>query len=422
MSEVLLKVDNVGKRFCRSLKRSLWYGLQDVGSEFRGRSHGGAVRLPQSSADVQLRQDEFWAVKDVSFELRRGECLGLIGRNGAGKTTLLRLLNGLIKPDAGTIESKGLIGALIALGSGFNPILSGRENIYVGGSVLGLNSDEIDQKLDEIIEFAEIREFIDSPVQSYSSGMQARLGFAVASSLNQDILLIDEILSVGDASFRAKCYKRLALMKESGCSFIFVSHTPLAIQQICDTGLYMEKGRQVYIGSVNNCLNRYLLQERIKPSQPAKSIFKIPQQELLVDKVPCITSLKVDSLLKFGDRFAAEFEVAGIEHFVGGHYPLWLQVYLRKTQGEFAEFTFECQLEEYGLQPHGKYTILLACKHLLLPPSEYSLKGSIVVKKPKQIIFSTDNLPVNIIDNGIELEGSLISSIKESFHFSLANA
>ena len=128
--DVLLRVDNVSKRFCRSLKRSLWYGLQDLGSELGGRRHDGGGGLPQSSADVRLRKDEFWAVKDVSFELRRGECLGLIGRNGAGKTTLLRMLNGLIKPDTGEIEIKGKVGGLIALGCGFNPVLSGRERIF----------------------------------------------------------------------------------------------------------------------------------------------------------------------------------------------------------------------------------------------------------------------------------------------------
>lgn len=203
--DVLVKVDNVSKRFCHSLKRSLWYGLQDLGSEIGGHRHGGGSGLPQSSANVQLRPDEFWAVKDVSFELRRGECLGLIGRNGAGKTTLLKMLNGLIKPDTGRIVMKGNVNALIALGAGFNPILSGRENIYTNASILGLNSAQTGQKLEEIVEFSEIEEFVDSPVQTYSSGMQVRLGFAIATALNPDILILDEVLAVGDQRFRSKC-------------------------------------------------------------------------------------------------------------------------------------------------------------------------------------------------------------------------
>src|SRR5215468_4632332 len=163
MSDVLIKVDHVQKKFCRSLKKSLWYGVQDICSEF--------VPLGTSkSRNNELRAGEFLAVDDTSFAVRRGECLGLIGHNGAGKTTLLKMLNGLIKPDKGRIEMRGRVGALIALGAGFNPILTGRENIYINGSVLGLSKKEIDAKIDEIIDFAEIGEFIDAPVQAYSSG------------------------------------------------------------------------------------------------------------------------------------------------------------------------------------------------------------------------------------------------------------
>ncbi len=197
--DVLVRVEGVSKKFCRDLKRSLWYGLKDTAADLLGRNGASSLRL-----------DEFWAVDGVSFELRRGDCLGLIGRNGAGKTTLLKMLNGLMKPDKGRIEIRGRVGALISLGAGFNPILTGRENIYVNGSVLGLPTREIDAKLDEIVDFAEIGEFIDSPVQSYSAGMQVRLGFAVATALRPDVLLLDEVLAVGDAAFRAKCYDRLA--------------------------------------------------------------------------------------------------------------------------------------------------------------------------------------------------------------------
>ena len=144
----------------------------------------------------------------MSFELRRGDCLGLIGRNGAGKTTLLKMLNGLIKPDRGRIEMRGRVGALIALGAGFNPILTGRENIYVNGSVLGLSRREIEEKLDDIIDFAEIGKFIDAPVQSYSSGMQVRLGFAIATALRTDILLLDEVLSVGELRVRDQMLRK----------------------------------------------------------------------------------------------------------------------------------------------------------------------------------------------------------------------
>ena len=245
MSEdVLVRVENVSKRFCRSLKRSLLYGIHDLGSEIFYRRPDGSMRLHHSTNDVQLRQDEFWAVKDISFELRRGECLGLIGHNGAGKTTLLRMLNGLIKPDTGDVLMRGRIGSLIQLGAGFNPILSGRENIYINASVLGLSQKEIDQKVDEIIEFSEISQFIDMPVQNYSSGMTVRLGFSIASSLNLDILLLDEVLAVGDIGFVIKCLNRVRQMAADS-AVILVSHQMQFISSFCTRVLFMDHGENV---------------------------------------------------------------------------------------------------------------------------------------------------------------------------------
>jgi lipopolysaccharide transport system ATP-binding protein len=238
MNDTLVKVEGVSKKFCRSLKKSLWYGMQDLGNELIGQRHSG---------DGELRPDEFWSVKDVSFELKRGECLGLIGPNGAGKSTLLKMLNGLIKPDEGRIEMNGRVSALIELGAGFNHILSGRENIYVNGSVLGFTKNEIDRKLDAIIDFAEIEEFIDSPVQNYSSGMKVRLGFAVAAQMEPDVLMIDEVLAVGDAAFRTKCLNRMdTLMKKS--ALIFVTHSMPMMSRISSSVLLMEKGRSRFQG------------------------------------------------------------------------------------------------------------------------------------------------------------------------------
>jgi lipopolysaccharide transport system ATP-binding protein len=244
--DVLVRADGVRKKFCRSLKRSLWYGAMDLMAEAASR---------QWDRDA-LRTDEFWAVDDVSFELRRGDCLGLIGRNGAGKTTLLKMLNGLIKLDRGRIEMRGRVGALIALGAGFNPILSGRENVFVNGSVLGLSKREIEGKLDEIVDFAELAEFIDSPVQSYSSGMQVRLGFAIATALDPDVLLIDEVLAVGDAMFRSKCYNRIDLLRER-CGLIFVSHSMEQVGRICSRTLVMNRGRGTTYAAVTDGISAY---------------------------------------------------------------------------------------------------------------------------------------------------------------------
>ena len=247
-NEVLVRVEGVSKKFCRDLKKSLWYGVKDVASELFPFSSNKKQAGKNKEFSSELRPGEFWANKDISFELRRGECLGLIGRNGAGKTTLLRMLNGLIKPDSGTIEMYGRVGALIALGAGFNPILTGRENIYVNGAILGLSKQEIDDKIEDITAFAEIPEFIDSPVQSYSSGMQVRLGFAVATALEPDILILDEVLAVGDATFRAKCFNRVRELLNNA-AVIFVSHQMSQVARMCTNGIYLKQGRNSILGT-----------------------------------------------------------------------------------------------------------------------------------------------------------------------------
>lgn len=275
--EVLVRAEYVSKRFCRSLKRSLWYGLQDLGSELGGRRHGGGRGLPESNVDIELRKDEFWALKNVSFELRRGECLGLIGRNGAGKTTLLRMLNGLIKPDSGRIQMRGRIGALIALGAGFNPLLSGRENIHINTAVLGISSKVTKDLVDQIVDFSGLSSFLDAPLQTYSSGMQVRLGFSIAVHQNPDILILDEVLAVGDKQFRTKCLNRILEIKKN-CAILFVSHASDQLARVCDHGLVLNQGCMV--GSLQPISKAILDYETLLPSDSAASapdIFCTPE-------------------------------------------------------------------------------------------------------------------------------------------------
>src|SRR3989338_5925733 len=192
--DLAIRVEGVSKKYCKSLKRSMLYGMADVARNLCG------LRSPSGL----LRPREFWAVDDVSFEVRRGESFGLIGPNGSGKTTLLKMLNGIFWPDKGKITTRGRVGALIAVGAGFHPLLTGRENIYINGAILGMNKREIDKKFDSIVEFADIGDFLDSPVKHYSSGMFVRLGFAIAIHCEPDILLLDEVLAVGAINFQKK--------------------------------------------------------------------------------------------------------------------------------------------------------------------------------------------------------------------------
>lgn len=317
-SDWTIRAEGLSKKFGMTLRRSMAYGLKDSFSRLFGN---------RVSSDV-LRPGEFWAVKDVSFELHQGESLGLMGVNGSGKTTLLRILNGIFAPDAGQVTMRGRVGALVAVGAGFSPMLTGRENIYVNGALLGLGKRDIDGKLEEILAFADIGDFIDSPVKHYSSGMVVRLGFAVAAMCAPDILLVDEVLAVGDLNFQKKCYDYLHRLKCEGTSIILVSHSVGAIWAICDKGLLLHEGQIRASGSVEDVLRAYNdLNARValvqsKQSQPLPELLRgadpLPRSyggqkggtgEVFVHEVT-VGSLRRNGAphdsLEFGESFALE--------------------------------------------------------------------------------------------------------------------
>lgn len=242
-----VKAEGVSKKFGLTLRQSMKYGLRDVAGKLMGRSNHSNI----------LREREFWAVNNVSFQLCGGESLGIMGVNGSGKTTLLRILNGVYSPDAGRVQIRGRVGALIAAGAGFAPMLSGRENVYVNGALLGLTTKEIDGLMDEIVAFSELGQFIDLPVKNYSSGMYVRLGFAIAALSRPDVLLMDEVLAVGDINFQKKCFDHILQLKRQGTAIILVSHSVGAIWSVCDRGLFMDHGRVLLDGSVEDVIRAY---------------------------------------------------------------------------------------------------------------------------------------------------------------------
>lgn len=218
--------------------------LKEVSKRYRIRreSETAGGSLLQKLASL-TRKEDFWALKDVSFEVPRGQALGIIGHNGAGKSTILKLLSRITVPSAGEIMINGRLSALIEVGSGFHPELTGRENIYLNGSILGMMRREIKEKIDSIVEFAELRQFIDTPVKRYSSGMYVRLGFSIAAHLNPDVLLLDEVLAVGDAAFQRKCIERIRELKQGGKTVVFISHDLRAVQKLCDRVILLKRGQ-----------------------------------------------------------------------------------------------------------------------------------------------------------------------------------
>ena len=242
-SKLILNVEDVSKVFCRNLKLAMRYGLYDLGKEIVGRG--------EDRAEGQLRPGEFYSIRNASFKIEPGECVALIGPNGAGKSTMLKMINGLIKPDRGEIRINGKIGALIELGTGFNPILSGRENVYINAAVLGMSKREVDEVYDEIVDFAELHDVMEAPVKTYSSGMRIRLGFSVAANLRPQLLLIDEVLAVGDVGFRMKCFKHLRTLVSNGVSIILVTHAIGMLQRVATRSVVFNRGRIVHDGELD---------------------------------------------------------------------------------------------------------------------------------------------------------------------------
>lgn len=207
---------------------------------------------------IKQYYQEFWALKDISFEIKKGETVGIIGRNGSGKSTLLQIICGTLSPTRGSVETNGRVAALLELGSGFNPEFSGRENVYLNASLLGLTKDEVDKRFDDIAAFADIGQFIEQPVKTYSSGMMVRLAFAVQCQINPDILIVDEALAVGDARFQAKCFERLRQLKENGTSILLVTHSSEQIVTHCSRAILLNNGIQLESGEPRRVVNRYM--------------------------------------------------------------------------------------------------------------------------------------------------------------------
>lgn len=234
--------------------------VQNVSKQFRryaqNRPHTFQEAITRGFSQLWA-VDQFWALKDVDFSIPKGEMLGVVGHNGAGKSTLLRLIGKLGRPDSGTVTTRGRIGSLLSLGAGFHPELTGRENVYINGVISGLLRSEVREKFDSIIDFAELHDFVDSPLHTYSNGMKLRLGFAVATHIQPEILLIDEVLAVGDIAFQQKCIDRILTFKKQGCTILIVAHNNHFIADHCDKALWLNKGQVKGYGPAADVIDQY---------------------------------------------------------------------------------------------------------------------------------------------------------------------
>ena len=302
MSDKLVEFDNVSKRFCRSIKHAMLYGFLDVTKDL----------LSLTKPSVALRPQEFWSVKDVSFEVARGEVFGLIGANGAGKSTILKMLSGLFRPDNGFIRTKGRVSSLIELTAGFHPMLSGYENMYINAAIFGMDKREIDAKRQDIIDFSELdHAMLSAPVKTYSSGMQARLGFSVAVHSSPDILLIDEVLAVGDIAFQNKCFRKLKEVSQTA-AVILVAHNLAIISKVCDHGMYLRDGKVIKKGEISDAMDAY------KQSLSQTHFVNISQRvtdnvflevELQNDKGNAISAIEYNQAFRIKLKFRTDVDV-----------------------------------------------------------------------------------------------------------------
>ncbi|MFO7537302.1 MAG: ABC transporter ATP-binding protein [Chloroflexota bacterium] len=402
MSDTLITVENISKKFCRTLKRSLWYGVQDMGAELLGRN----------SARPELRRDEFWAVQEVTFNVKRGETVGLIGHNGAGKTTMLRMLNGLIKPDMGYMRIRGRVQALIALGAGFNPVLTGRENVYVNASVLGIPKAELDRRFDQIVDFSGIEEFIDMPVQSYSSGMIVRLGFSIAAHLEPDILLVDEVLAVGDLAFKTKCQVRIQELKERGVAIVLVSHSLHTISHVCTRAITMDKGRVVFVGDTEKAIDAYRT-SLIRENKSLADELRAGTGEIRIERVDVLNGKdQIQEEFEVGDFFKVRIHYQAEEPVPNPVFNLTMHVL---NSHQVTGIRTDVDGVELGSLPAGQGYVDVVVPHLNLLPNIYSMDAVIFHKDGFTFYDRVNKLAHFKVQGGLLINGT--AYLPHNWHF-----
>lgn len=376
MSDTVIQVENLSKKYIIGHQQAGAYqynALRDVIAN-GVRSLGHKIRHSRKAIQP-ANQEEFWALKDVSFEVKRGEVVGIIGRNGAGKSTLLKILSRITEPTTGRIKLKGRVASLLEVGTGFHPELTGRENIFLNGAVLGMSKAEINRQFDEIVEFAEISRFLDTPVKRYSSGMYVRLAFAVAAHLEPEILVVDEVLAVGDAAFQKKCLGKMGSVAQmEGRTVLFVSHQMNAIQHLCNKSLLIEGGKISLKGDTDLIVQQYLLRSKqltqsllsSRQDRRGNGHIRLTSLTLYKDEHDSssvvMTGQNVAILIEYKNNTLQDLRNLKIDIGVNNQYGnriTWLSS--DKNSHIFSKI------------PHKNKQILLHIHHLSLTPGNYSL-------------------------------------------------
>jgi lipopolysaccharide transport system ATP-binding protein len=370
MTDIAIRCEGLGKQY-RIGERERYKALRDTITDtmtapFRWlRNPQSAIRNPRSSS--------FWALKDVSFEIKRGEVVGIIGRNGAGKSTLLKVLSRITAPTTGEVGIRGRVGSLLEVGTGFHPELTGRENIYLNGAILGMKKTEIGRKFDEIVAFAEIEQFIDTPVKRYSSGMFVRLAFSVAAHLEPEILIVDEVLAVGDVAFQKKCLGKIKEVKGDGRTVILVSHNMAAVQSLCQIAILLSSGKITTIGSTDEVVRHHLSSAKhifgrhslapteLQYNSIIRNAYLVDEHENVTTSIPIGASVTVRMHLSPHRRISRPIFGIGVDNYLGVRVVGFNSIMNTVLDIEAISNTcmVECKIPSLLLSP-GEYRIKLA--------------------------------------------------------------
>lgn len=388
MSDIAIKVEGISKRY------DLLHQKKAGADSLAGAFAGGVKNLFRSQR-ATFSQEDFWALKDIDFSVKKGDRLGVIGRNGAGKSTLLKILSRIVKPTSGKIEYEGRLAGLLEVGTGFHADLSGRENIYLNGSILGMSKREIDAKFDEIVAFSEVEQFLDTPVKRYSSGMYVRLAFAVAAHLDNDILIVDEVLAVGDAAFQEKCIGKISTAQSEGKTVLFVSHNIGQIAALCNKGLYLEKGQVKYDGDIHTAIDFYL--NKNKDEQRSEVSFEDKKSEFQINKISLYNHAgRLDTKFKHNETYQIRVTVTARKAIND----LVLSVLLNDNTGKRIVSLNLPLTGKIGANETKELVAEIAAEYLM--PNEYFVSVALHIPNIQLFDEQINVLSYKIIDNGSE--------------------
>ncbi len=391
-----IRVEHLGKQYRIGGRQERYRTLRSALAESISAPFRRAARLLKGESTGAADLDAMiWALRDVSFEVQRGEVVGIIGRNGAGKSTLLKILSRITEPTEGYAEVYGRVGSLLEVGTGFHPELTGRENVYLNGAILGMTRAEIDRRFDEIVAFAEVERFVDTPVKHYSSGMYLRLAFAVAAHLEPEILLVDEVLAVGDVAFQKKCLGKMSDVAHEGRTVLFVSHNMSAVVQLCERGIMLHEGRTYFCGSSSEAVRTYLAHgvahntEQSYPLEP--------------DKPAQITGIRLEGYSDEGLDCSQPFAIC--LNYVVRQWPSdsYVAVAIKNEHGVRVLWSHDVK-DANGLSERRKpgiYTTRVGVPGNVLRPGYYAVSCAIVSLARRQTTdFREDALTFRITDSG----------------------